>query len=62
VGQIRSRIDLNRLGRLAVAAIKDGLCGRNASRRRGFRVRHDCEQGVDRVLRPLAGGICDVAE
>jgi hypothetical protein len=42
VGQIRSRIDLNRLGRLAVAAIKDGLCGRNASRCRRFRVRHDC--------------------
>jgi hypothetical protein len=62
VGQIRSRIDLNRLGRLAVAAIKDGLCGRNASRSRGFRVLHDCKQGVDRVLRPLAGGIRDVAE
>ena len=62
VGQIRSRIDLNRLGRFAVAAIKDGLCGRNASRRRGFRVLHDCGQGVDRVLRALAGGICDVAE
>ena len=62
MGQIRSRIDLNRLGRLAVAAIEEGLRGRNASRRRGFRVLHDCEQGVDRVLCALAGGIRDVAE
>jgi hypothetical protein len=62
VGQIWFCIDLNRLGRFAVAAIEEGLRGRNAGRRRGFRVLHYDEQGIDRILRALARGSEDIAE
>ena len=55
--QINPVFHVNRLVRFAVATIQEGHRRGNASRRRGFRVPHNCGQRVEGVQCQLASGL-----
>ena len=55
--QIDPVFHINRLVRFAMATIQEGHRRGNASRRRGFRVLHNCGQRVEGVQCELASGL-----